>query len=158
MTNTLIQFRAEETSRIKAVSICERLGIDLATYRRMCMARLIQENGIPFSMKLEILSIRDSWWHMLLLPEQRRYKRDMLSLVSPRCFFCCTTYLFLLKDFLKKETVKKCNVSGKYFNMISGGLVILYRKQRIAIKYVCTLNIVFYWKQEAKKDIEYKIS
>ncbi len=53
MANTLVQFRAEETSRIKAVEICERLGIDLQTYLRMCMSRLIQENGIPFSMKLE---------------------------------------------------------------------------------------------------------
>ena len=53
MANTLVQFRAEETLRIKAVEICERLGIDLQTYLRMCMSRLIQENGIPFSMKLE---------------------------------------------------------------------------------------------------------
>lgn len=53
MANTLVQFRSDETSRIKAVSICEKLGIDLATYLRMCMTRLIQENGIPFSMKLE---------------------------------------------------------------------------------------------------------
>lgn len=52
MANTLVQFRAEETARIKAISICERLGIDLQTYLRMCMSRLIQENGIPFSMKL----------------------------------------------------------------------------------------------------------
>ena len=49
MANTLVQFRAEETSRIKAVNICEKLGIDLATYLRMCMSRLIQENGIPVS-------------------------------------------------------------------------------------------------------------
>lgn len=41
MTNTLIQFRAEETSHIKVGNICERLGIDLATYLRMCMVRLI---------------------------------------------------------------------------------------------------------------------
>ena len=40
-------------SRIKAASICEQLGIDLPTYLRACIARLIQENGIPFSMKLE---------------------------------------------------------------------------------------------------------
>lgn len=53
MTNTLIQFRAEETSHIKVGNICERLGIDLATYLRMCMVRLIQENGISFSMKLD---------------------------------------------------------------------------------------------------------
>lgn len=53
MANTLVQFRAEETARRKAIDICERLGIDLQTYLRMCMSRLIQENGIPFSMKLE---------------------------------------------------------------------------------------------------------
>lgn len=53
MANTLIQFRAEESSRIKAVGICEKLGIDLQTYLRMCMSRLVQENGIPFSMKLD---------------------------------------------------------------------------------------------------------
>jgi DNA-damage-inducible protein J len=53
MANTLVQFRAEETTRIKAASICEKLGIDLQTYLRMCMSRLVQENGIPFSMRLD---------------------------------------------------------------------------------------------------------
>ncbi len=53
MAKTLVQFRTEDTSRIKAVSICDKLGIDLPTYMRMCIARLIQENGIPFSMKLD---------------------------------------------------------------------------------------------------------
>ena len=57
MANTLVQFRAEETSRIKAVNICEKLGIDLATYLRMCMSRLIQENGIQFSMKVDDISV-----------------------------------------------------------------------------------------------------
>ena len=52
MANTLVQFRTEETVRIKAIGICERLGIDLPTYLRMCVSRLVQENGIPFSMKL----------------------------------------------------------------------------------------------------------
>ena len=52
MANTLVQFWADETARIKAINICERLGIDLQTYLRMCMSRLIKENGIPFSMKL----------------------------------------------------------------------------------------------------------
>lgn len=56
MANTLIQFRTEETLRIKAISICEKLGIDLQTYMRMCISRLIQENGIPFSMNLNDLS------------------------------------------------------------------------------------------------------
>ena len=53
MANTLVQFRAEESSRAKAASICEKLGIDLSTYLRMCISRLVQENGIPFSMKLD---------------------------------------------------------------------------------------------------------
>lgn len=53
MANTLVQFRTEETARIKASDICEKLGIDLPTYLRMCMARLIQENGVPFSMKVD---------------------------------------------------------------------------------------------------------
>jgi len=56
MANSLIQFRTEESSRIKASNICEKLGIDLPTYMRMCIARLIQENGIPFSMNLNDLS------------------------------------------------------------------------------------------------------
>ena len=54
MANSLIQFRTDDTSKIKATDICERLGIDLPTYMRMCISRLIQKNGIPFSMKLEI--------------------------------------------------------------------------------------------------------
>ncbi len=53
MANSLVQFRTEETLKIQAANICERLGIDLPTYMRMCISRLIQENGIPFSMKLE---------------------------------------------------------------------------------------------------------
>lgn len=53
MANTLIQFRDEESSRLRAASICERLGFDLPTYLRICISRLIQENGIPFSMKLD---------------------------------------------------------------------------------------------------------
>ncbi len=56
MANSLVQFRTEETSKIKAISICEKLGIDLQTYMRMCISRLIQENGIPFSMNLNDLS------------------------------------------------------------------------------------------------------
>lgn len=56
MANTLVQFRTEEISRIKAASICEKLGIDLPTYLRMCISRLIQENGVPFSMKIDDIS------------------------------------------------------------------------------------------------------
>ncbi len=53
MANTLIQFRADDTEKIKAVKICEQLGIDLQTYMRMCISRLVRDNGIPFSMKLD---------------------------------------------------------------------------------------------------------
>ncbi len=53
MANSLVQFRTDDTSRMRATAICERLGIDLPTYMRMCISRLIQENGIPFSMKLD---------------------------------------------------------------------------------------------------------
>ena len=52
MANTLVQFRMDDDTRNKAVSICEQLGIDFPTYLRMCSVRLVQENGIPFSMKL----------------------------------------------------------------------------------------------------------
>ncbi|MCC8042445.1 MAG: type II toxin-antitoxin system RelB/DinJ family antitoxin [Oscillospiraceae bacterium] len=52
MASSLVQFRCEEESRIKASIICEQLGIDLPTYMRMSLNRLIRENGIPFSMKL----------------------------------------------------------------------------------------------------------
>ena len=55
MANTLVQFRTDEASRIKATRICEQLGIDLQTYMRMCISRLISENGVPFSMKVQDL-------------------------------------------------------------------------------------------------------
>ena len=53
MANTLVQFRLDDMQRAQANSICERLGIDLPTAMRMFIARMIQENGIPFSMKLD---------------------------------------------------------------------------------------------------------
>lgn len=56
MANSFIQFREEETKKMKAISICDRLGIDLQTYLRMCISRLVLENGIPFSMKLDAVS------------------------------------------------------------------------------------------------------
>lgn len=53
MANSLVQFRLDDTTRVQAINICERLGIDLPTAMRMFVARMVQENGIPFSMKLE---------------------------------------------------------------------------------------------------------
>ena len=53
MASTLVQFRTEDTEKLKAVQILDRLGLSLPAYLRMCVSRLNQENGIPFSMKLE---------------------------------------------------------------------------------------------------------
>ncbi len=54
MASVLVQFRTEDTEKLKSVKILERLGLTLPSYLRMCMSRLNQENGIPFSMKLKI--------------------------------------------------------------------------------------------------------
>lgn len=56
MANSLVQFRTDEAARIKAINICEKLGIDLQIYMRICISRLIEENGIPFSMNLNDIS------------------------------------------------------------------------------------------------------
>ncbi len=52
MASALIQFRTDEAEKIAAIQICERLGLNLSAYLRMCMLRLVQEQGVPFSMKL----------------------------------------------------------------------------------------------------------
>ena len=52
MASTIVQFRADAAMRSEASDICEALGLDLPTYFRMCMSRLVQEGGIPFSLKL----------------------------------------------------------------------------------------------------------
>ena len=53
MVNTLVQFSVDENDRTEAIEICSKLGIDLQSYFRICLARLIREKGIPFSMKIE---------------------------------------------------------------------------------------------------------
>ena len=53
MASTLVQFRTEDTEKIKAIRILDRLGLSLPSYLRMCVSRLNQKNGIPFSMKIE---------------------------------------------------------------------------------------------------------
>ena len=53
MVNTLVQFRVDESDRTEDMEICSKLGIDLQSYFRICLARLIREKGIPFSMKIE---------------------------------------------------------------------------------------------------------
>ena len=52
MASILVQFRIDDVSKAKATIICERLGLDLPSYLRMCISRLNQENGIPFSMNV----------------------------------------------------------------------------------------------------------
>ena len=53
MASTLVQFRADETERSLAIQILDQLGMDLPSYLRMSLARLVSEKGIPFSMKLD---------------------------------------------------------------------------------------------------------
>lgn len=50
MANAFVQFRIESEVKEEAAKICEQLGIDLPTYMRICLSRLVQEKGIPFSM------------------------------------------------------------------------------------------------------------
>ena len=50
--SALVQFRLDEDSKLQASLICNKLGIDLQTYMRMCISRLISNNGIPFDMVL----------------------------------------------------------------------------------------------------------
>ena len=53
MSSTLIQFRADDMEKLEAIRICEKLGLNLQSYLRMCLSRLISENGIPFSMNVD---------------------------------------------------------------------------------------------------------
>ena len=52
MANSLVQFRANDDEKLDAIRICEKLGLNLPSYLRMCISRLVQEKGIPFSMRL----------------------------------------------------------------------------------------------------------
>lgn len=53
MPNCLVSFRVESEKIKEATKICDKLGLDLPTYLRLCISRLIKEDGIPFSMKLD---------------------------------------------------------------------------------------------------------
>ena len=52
MASALVQFRADEAEKIEAIKICEELGMNLPAYLRMCISRLVKEQGVPFSMSL----------------------------------------------------------------------------------------------------------
>lgn len=53
MASTLVQFRMDELEKAEAMQICEKLGLNMQSYLRMCMSRLVREKGVPFSMKLD---------------------------------------------------------------------------------------------------------
>ena len=53
MENNLVKFVIDDESTLKATLICYKLGINLETYLRICINRLILENGIPFEMKIK---------------------------------------------------------------------------------------------------------
>ena len=46
-------FRTEDTEKLKAIQILDRLALSLSSYLRTRVSRLNQANGIPFSMKLD---------------------------------------------------------------------------------------------------------
>lgn len=52
MANTLVQFRADEAERAEATQVLEQLGLDMSSYLRMCISRLVRDKGIPFSMHI----------------------------------------------------------------------------------------------------------
>lgn len=52
MANNMVQFRADEDLKLQATAICSKIGIDLQSYLRMCLVRMVSENGIPFSMRI----------------------------------------------------------------------------------------------------------
>ncbi len=52
MANNMIQFRADEDLKLQAIVICNKIGIDLQSYLRMCLMRMVSENGVPFDMRI----------------------------------------------------------------------------------------------------------
>ena len=52
MASTLVQIRVDEDLKNEAVSIFERLGLDLPTAFGIFLKKSVEERGIPFSMKV----------------------------------------------------------------------------------------------------------
>ena len=59
MANSLVQFRIDDGLRRQANELCEKLGLDLSTYLRMSLARLVQEQGVPFAVSLKTVPTAD---------------------------------------------------------------------------------------------------
>lgn len=53
MAKKLIQFEVDEDIRLQAAVICSIIGMDIQTYLNMCLKRLLNENGLPFSNQLQ---------------------------------------------------------------------------------------------------------
>ena len=56
MAKKVISFSVEDKLADEVSGILEELGLDLSTYLRMCVLRLIREEGLPFSEKDEASS------------------------------------------------------------------------------------------------------
>ncbi len=52
MANSLVQFRIDDVLRQQASDLCVKLGLDLSTFLRMCLTKLVQEQGVPFAVRL----------------------------------------------------------------------------------------------------------
>lgn len=53
MAKKLIQFEVDEAIRLQTAVICRIIGMDIQTYLNMCLKRLVNENGLPFSNQLQ---------------------------------------------------------------------------------------------------------
>lgn len=59
MANSLVQFRIDDDLRQQANDLCLKLGLDLSTYLRMSLTKLVQEQGVPFTVKLNTAPTAD---------------------------------------------------------------------------------------------------
>lgn len=48
MTNCIISLKVESELKAQASQVADRLGIPLATYLKMCLKKLTQEQGLDF--------------------------------------------------------------------------------------------------------------
>ena len=53
MAKKLIQYEVDEAIRLQTAVICRIIGMDIQTYLNMCLKRLVNENGLPFSNQLQ---------------------------------------------------------------------------------------------------------
>ncbi len=53
MASCLIQLRVDEKMKKDATEVFDKLGLDLSSAIRIFLARVIQDEGIPFSMVLK---------------------------------------------------------------------------------------------------------